>query len=87
MFGEYGLYCGETFVAVICDDTLFIKPTPGSAALFSDAEMAPPYAGAREHHVVSDDRLHDAAWLQNVIVHTAEKLPTPKKRPAKAKRH
>ena len=37
MFGEYGLYCGEKFVAVICDDTLFVKPTPGSE-VFIDLE-------------------------------------------------
>jgi TfoX/Sxy family transcriptional regulator of competence genes len=28
MFGEYGVYCDEKFVALICDDTLFVKPTP-----------------------------------------------------------
>ena len=28
MFGEYGLYCDGVFFAVICDDQLFVKPTP-----------------------------------------------------------
>jgi TfoX/Sxy family transcriptional regulator of competence genes len=84
MFGEYGLYCGEKFVGVICDDTLFIKPTAISDELFPDPEMAPPYPGARDHHVVSDDRLHDAAWLQEVVARTAEQLPVPRKRASRA---
>ena len=79
MFGEYGLYCSVKFVAVICDDTLFVKPTALSAELFPDPEMAPPYPGAKDHHVVSEDQLHDAAWLQDVIARTAEQLPVPKK--------
>jgi TfoX/Sxy family transcriptional regulator of competence genes len=86
MFGEYGLYCGEMFVGVICDDTLFVKPTPGSEALFPDPEMGAPYPGAKDHHVVSDDRLHDAAWLQDVIARTAERLPAPKPKRARAKK-
>ena len=85
MFGEYGLYCGEKFVAVICDDTLFVKPTPGSDALFPDPEMGPPYPGAKDHHVVADDRLHDATWLQDIIARTAEQLPVPRKKSTKKK--
>ena len=27
MFGEYALYCGKKVVALICDDTLFVKIT------------------------------------------------------------
>ena len=27
MFGEYGVYCDEKFVALVCDDTFFLKPT------------------------------------------------------------
>lgn len=27
MFGEYGIYCGEKIVALVCDDQLFVKPT------------------------------------------------------------
>ena len=34
MFGEYGLYCDDLFFAVICDDQLFVKPTPEAEAAF-----------------------------------------------------
>ena len=28
MFGEYGLHCFGKFFALICADTLYLKPTP-----------------------------------------------------------
>ena len=31
MFGEYALYLDGVVVAFVCDDTLFIKPTPRRA--------------------------------------------------------
>lgn len=31
MFGEYGLYCDEKIVGLICGDVLFVKPTEVSA--------------------------------------------------------
>jgi TfoX/Sxy family transcriptional regulator of competence genes len=80
MFGGHALYCDEKVVALIGDDTLFVKPTAATRELFGDAEMAPPYPGAKDYHVVTDDRLHDVAWLQDIITRTAEQLPVPKKK-------
>ena len=83
MFGEYGVYCDEKFVALICDDTLFVKPTAMAAEFFGEDEMAPPYPGAKDHYVVSEDRLEDIAWLQAVIARTSEALPVAKKKVGK----
>ena len=83
MFGEYGLYCDEKFVALICDDTLFVKPTAISQQYFTDADLAPPYAGAKDHYAVSGDHLDDSAWLQEVIARTTELVPLPKKKAKK----
>src|SRR3954462_681644 len=80
MFGEYGLYCGEKFVALICDDTLFVKPTAISEQFFTNADLAPPYPRAKDHYVVSGDYLDDCDWLQEVISRTAELLPVPKRK-------
>jgi len=44
MFGEYALYLDGKTVAFVCDDTLFIKPTPGALApeqLPNSAEAGP----------------------------------------------
>ena len=35
MFGEYGLHCYGKFFALICDDTLFFKPTPAGERLLT----------------------------------------------------
>lgn len=32
MFGEYGIYCDGRIVALVCDDRLFVKPTPEGRA-------------------------------------------------------
>jgi TfoX/Sxy family transcriptional regulator of competence genes len=83
MFGEYGLYCDEKFVALICDDTLFVKPTAISDQFFGDADLAPPYRGAKDHYAVPAALLEDSERLREVIAGTAELLPLPKKKPAK----
>jgi TfoX/Sxy family transcriptional regulator of competence genes len=85
MFGEYGVYCEEKFVALICDDTLFVKPTAISDQYFTDADLAPPYPGARDHYVVFGDRLEDREWLQEVFSRTTELLPMPKPKTRKVR--
>ncbi len=85
MFGEYGLYCDERFVALICNDTLYVKPTPITAEFLSDSHLAPPYDGAKDHYAVPADRLDDREWLQAFISRTASELPPPKpKKPKKS---
>ena len=81
MFGEYGLYCDEKVVALICDDTLFVKPTAAGPEFFDDLELAPPYPGAKDWYAVSGDRLEHREWLQALIERTAEALPAATKRP------
>ena len=49
MFGEYALYLGTKVVALVCDDVLYVKPTPGALALVRDPVMAPPYPGAKNY--------------------------------------
>ena len=48
MFGEYGLYCDGMFFAVICDDQLFVKPTPQGEAAFPQLPKEPPYLLAED---------------------------------------
>jgi hypothetical protein len=51
MFGSYGMYCDDKFVAIISDDQLFLKQSE------ADAEMARPYPGAKDYHLVTADAL------------------------------
>lgn len=81
MFGEYGLYCNERFVALICNDTLYVKPTAISGEFLTDDRLAPPYDGAKDHYAVPAGRLDDREWLQSFVARTAAELPPPKKKP------
>ncbi len=85
MFGEYALYVDGKVVALVCDDTLFVKPTPKGAALLGTVDLQPPYSGAKPHFCITA-QLDDHELLQRVLLVTAEAMPTPKaKAPAKSK--
>ena len=81
MFGEYGVYWGDVFFALICDNRLFLKDTAAGRALLGDeVEEAPPYPGAKLALIVPEDRWEDARFLQAIGSATASALGTsPKK--------
>lgn len=77
MFGEYGIYCDNKIVGLICDDSLFIKPSNVDAKLLEGTVLAPPYPGAKNYHSVPSDLLENRDWLRDAIQGTADALPTP----------
>jgi TfoX/Sxy family transcriptional regulator of competence genes len=77
MFGEYGLYLDGKLVALVCDDQLFIKPTPGGRAMGGSTD-APPYPGAKPSLRIDPSRWDDARWLADLIATTAKELPAAK---------
>ncbi|MDI9914274.1 TfoX/Sxy family protein [Rhodococcus sp. IEGM 1379] len=85
MFGEYGLYCDEKMVALICNNTLFVKPTEISVEFPSLADRMPPYPGAKDYCRVPQESLDDVDQLQAFIQRTADAMPLPKKKPPKKK--
>ncbi|MAK61439.1 MAG: competence protein TfoX [Ponticaulis sp.] len=78
MFGEYGVYCDGKFVASICDNELFIKPTKQGHAYTPDQEMGPPYPGAKDQFRINGDQLEDAEWVSELLRITTAALPSPK---------
>ena len=83
MFGEYGLYCNGRMVAMVCDDQLFVKPTPAGRAFAGDIAEAPPYPGAKPCLLVDADRWDDGDWLVELIRISTAELPLPKPRQPK----
>lgn len=77
MFGEYAVYLGDKVVAFVCDDTLFIKPTPGAFALLPDAEKAPAYPGSKEY-IVGSAALDDPDLCIRALRAVAADSPNPK---------
>ncbi len=80
MFGEYAIYCGGTVVAFICDNQLFVKPTPDGRRVLGDPVERPPWPTAKPHFLI-DAGLDDPDLLANLISVTARALPKAKPRP------
>jgi TfoX/Sxy family transcriptional regulator of competence genes len=80
MFGEYGIYCDNTFIGVLCDNTLFVKITEPGEAVAGDINHGPPYPGAKPHFVIPSERLSDSPWLYALVGVTVDALPKPKPR-------
>lgn len=86
MFGEYALYLHGKVVALLCDDLLYIKPTPGALALIPSPTMAPPYPGAKDH-ICLEGALDDPDLTIAALRAVAADLPEPKpKAPPKPKK-
>jgi TfoX/Sxy family transcriptional regulator of competence genes len=85
MFGEYGIYCNERLVALVCDDKLFIKPTKAGKAFIGEVIEAPPYKGAKPYFFVSGDRWDDHEWLCKLVKVSATELPLPLNKSFKSK--
>jgi Regulator of competence-specific genes len=79
MFGEYALYLDGKVIALICDDTLFLKATPGALALIDEPEFGPPYPGAKPH-LIGSALLDEPEALVALARAIWDDLPAPKPR-------
>jgi TfoX/Sxy family transcriptional regulator of competence genes len=85
MFGEYGIYCDGKMVAMVCDDQLFVKPTPGGRAFAPELPDGTPYPGAKPCLLVDAERWDEGDWLSELVRITARELPLPKPRKPRAR--
>jgi TfoX/Sxy family transcriptional regulator of competence genes len=84
MFGEYALYCKGRVVALVCDDTLFVKVTPASTEACANSEQGYPYPGARPHYRIDEELWQDRQWLSDLFLKSTEYLQPPKRKSAKS---
>jgi hypothetical protein len=84
MFGEYALYLDGKVVALICDDQLFLKPTPEGRTYLGDVSEAPPYPGCKNFFLLSAD-LDDPERLSGALRVTARALPEPRPKPVRSR--
>ena len=86
MFGEYALYCGDKVVALVCDDTLFVKITEAGMVFVGERYVeGAAYPGAKPSMVIDMDMAEDREWLCELICLTEEQLPQPKPKKRKEK--
>lgn len=88
MFGEFALYLDGKVVALLCDNQVFVKPTPEGRALLGRVTEGFPFPGAKPH-LQADEWLDDRERLTQLLLVTHAALPEPKpkapRKPAKAK--
>ena len=77
MFGEYALYLDGKVVALICDDQLFLKPTPEGQKYLGSVSEAPPFPGAKNWFLLSSE-IDDPDQLGEALRVTARALPAPR---------
>lgn len=82
MFGEYALYLNGIVVAFVCDDTLFIKPTPSALALLPEAPRGPAYPGSKDY-IIGAEALDDPDLCIRALRAVASDAPAPKPRKPK----
>lgn len=87
MFGEYGIYSHGKIVALVCDDSLFIKPTKAGGEFIKNPTLAPPYPTAKPYFLI-DEGLEDPVFLSELIRITEKELlpPKPKKKVQKGEK-
>ncbi len=78
MFGEYCIYCDRKVVAFVCDDKLFVKPTPVARAFAPQIGEGHPYPGAKPYLLIPGEMWEDREWLGELIRISARELPAPK---------
>ena len=83
MFGEYALYLDGKVVALVCDDQLFVKLTPGAQTALPGSPTGQPYPGARLHLLVSD-ALDDPVGTIAALKAVAAERPAPKPKTRRA---
>jgi DNA transformation protein and related proteins len=88
MFGEFGLYRSGVLIGLVCDDELFLKSTvAGGTLVGADAELSPPYPGAKPALRVHQARWDDEDFMARLAQVTAAELGRqPRRRSSRPKK-
>ena len=78
MMGEYILYYRGKIIGGIYDDRFLVKPTPSASAMMPQAEMEPPYEGAKGMLLV--DNVESREFLTALVEAMYEELPAPRRK-------
>ena len=78
MMGEYIIYYRGKIIGGIYDDRFLVKPVKSAVAMMPDADMEPPYEGAKEMLLVDD--VENRNFLGELLEAMYDELPAPKKK-------
>lgn len=77
MMGDYCIYCDGLLFGLVCDNSLYIKPTYEGASKLKEVVMRPPYPGAKEYFYIDD--VDDRDSLTAIVRATVPALPKSKR--------
>jgi DNA transformation protein len=83
MFGEYALYANGKPVGFVCDDLLYVKILPESAALEDECEKGHAYPGSKLYYIVEESQLSSLEDLPQLLIDMAKSIPAKKKKAKK----
>lgn len=81
MMGEYLMYYNGKLIGDICDNKIFIKPVDAAKILMPEADMQPPYKGAKEMLIL--DNFEDVDFVEKLFKEIYPQLTEPKKKKSK----
>ena len=82
MFGEYMVYVNDKPILLVCDNTVYVKRLDFLAEKMKDAEVGPPYQGAKEHYILDID---DGERAREIVSLLEPVTPLPRKKNSTAK--
>lgn len=83
MFGEWALYLDGVVVALVCDDMLWIKPTPGTEADLEACPPGEPFPGAKRYRN-ADALLDEPEQAIDILRRISRERPPPKPKKRKS---
>ena len=78
MMGEYILYYRGRIFGGVYDDRFLVKNVKAAAEAMPEAQLEPPYEGAKEMLLV--DNVDDREFLTGLVEDMYPELPAPKKK-------
>ena len=78
MFGSYGIYMDGKFIALICDDQLFLKPTSVGRKILETPTEEAPFDGAKDWFLIED--LDNSELLTRLLIASWKELPFQKQK-------
>lgn len=74
MFGQFALYLDGKVIGLVCDNTLFVKPTEAGRSILGTPVERSPYKGAKPYFCINE-QLDDRDVIQSLFLATADALP------------
>lgn len=72
MFGDYGIYCNGKIFGLICDNSLYVKPTEAGRSVLHSEDLRPPYPGAKPYFYIED--VDNSDYLAALVRATCSEL-------------